>query len=78
MNKKIITMVLCAAMLISVTGCGLRHRYPKVLIDTHPTYPINEIDIGDKYEYVHFDLAETDTGKDVIVHFERRTDEPDE
>ena len=77
MNKKIIMIVLFISMIISVTGCGMKRVYPKVLIDTHPTHPINEIDIGDKYEYVHFDITETDSGKDVIVHFERRTDEPD-
>ena len=77
MNKKIIMMVICLAMLISVTGCGHKRVYPKVFIDTAPMYSMHEIDIGDKYEYVNFDITETDSGKDVIVHFERRTDEPD-
>lgn len=74
MNKKIIMMVLFVAMLISVTGCGSKSTYPKVLIDTSVFATMIEIDMGDAYEYIGFDVAKTDTGKDVIIHFNPKGD----
>lgn len=71
MNKRIVMLVL---ILGTLTGCQANRR-PSVFIDTNAFKASHRIDIGNKYEYVNFDVAETDTGKDVIVHFERRTDE---
>ena len=73
MNKRIVMLVL---ILGTLTGCQANRR-PSVLIDPSTFRAVHRIDIGNKYEYVNFDVTETDTGKDVIVHFERRTDEPD-
>ena len=73
MNKRIAMLVL---ILGTLTGCTA-NRHPSVLIDLGTFNAVSRIDIGSKYEYVNFDVTETDTGKDVIVHFERRTDEPD-
>lgn len=74
MNKRIVMLVL---ILGTLTGCNnnIRSRYPSVIIDPSMFESFNRIDIGNKYEYVNFDVTETDTGKDVIVHFERRTNE---
>lgn len=73
MNKKIIMLAL---ILSTLTGCQ-ENRHPSVLIDSGMFKAVSRIDIGNKYEYVNFDVNETDTGKDVIVHFERRTNESD-
>lgn len=73
MNKRIVMLVF---ILGTLTGCNT-NRHPSVLIDQSTFGVVSRIDIGDKYEYINFDVTETDTGKDVIVHFERRTDEPD-
>ena len=71
MNKRIVMLVL---ILGTLTGCHA-NRHPSVLIDLSTFDAVSRIDIGNKYEYVNFDVIETDTGKDVIVHFERRTDD---
>ena len=71
MDKRIVMLVL---ILGTLTGCHSNRR-PSVLIDPSTIGFVSRIDIGSKYEYVSFDVTETDTGKDVIVHFERRTDE---
>lgn len=70
MNKRIVMLIL---ILCTLTGCNA-NRHPSVLIDVSTFGAVSRIDIGNKYEYVNFDVTETDTGKDVIVHFERRTD----
>lgn len=71
MNKRIIMLVL---ILSTLTGCQANRR-PSVFIDTNAFKAFHRIDIGNKYEYVNFDVTETDTSRDVIVHFKRRTDE---
>lgn len=71
MNKRIIMLVL---ILSTLTGCQANRR-PSVLVDTSAFRAFHRIDIGNKYKYVNFDVAKTDTGKDVIIHFERRTNE---
>ena len=68
MDKRIVMLVL---ILGTLTGCH-SNRCPSVLIDPSTFGAVYRIDIGNKYEYVNFDVAETDTGKDVLVHFERR------
>lgn len=68
MNKRIVMLVL---ILGTLTGCS-ENRRPSVMIDQSAFKTFSRIDIGNKYEYVNFDVTETDTGKDVIVHFERR------
>lgn len=75
MNKRIIMLVL-VLILGMLTGCN-ENRHPSVIIDSSTFQAVSRIDIGNKYKYVNFDVTETDTGKDVIVHFERRTDESD-
>lgn len=77
MNKRIVMLVLILVLILgTLTGCN-ENRHPSVLIDSGTFKAVSRIDIGNKYEYVNFDVTETDTGKDVIVHFERRTDEND-
>lgn len=71
MDKRI---VMLALILCTLTGCHSNRR-PSVLINPSTFEAVSRIDIGSKYEYVNFDVTETDTGKDVIVHFERRTDD---
>ena len=73
--KKIMLMLTLSA-LCTITGCS--NRYPRVCIDTGAFKAVQSIDIGNNYKYVDFDVIETDTGKDVIVHFERNNEnEPD-
>lgn len=71
MDKRIVMLVL---ILGTLTGCQSNRR-PSVIIDPSLFRGVHRIDIGNKYEYVNFDVADTGTGKDVIVHFERRTNE---
>ena len=74
MTKKMLMLIFILVILNTLTGCRASRR-PSVLIDPSTFGPVSRIDIGSKYEYVNFDVTETDTGKDVIVHFERRADE---
>ena len=62
MDKRIVMLVL---ILGTLTGCH-SNRCPSVLIDPSTFGAVYRIDIGNKYEYVNFDVAETDTGKDVF------------
>ena len=77
MSKRIIMLIFILVILNTLTGCNTTSRRPSILIDTDAFEACKRIDIGSKYEYVNFDVIETTTGKDVIVHFERRTDETD-
>ena len=76
MSKRMFMLIFILVVLNILTGCRASRR-PSVLIDKSTFDAVIRIDIGYKYEFVDFDITETDTGKDVIVHFERRTDEPD-
>ena len=72
--KQLIFILLVTMFTVMVaTGCS--NRYPNVQVDTHPIKSAVEIDIGNSYEYVDYDVVQTDSGKDVTVHFERRSDE---
>lgn len=73
MNKRMFLLIFILVILNILTGCHVSRR-PSVLIDKSTFEAVIRIDIGNKYEFVDFDITETDTGKDVIVHFERRTD----
>ena len=73
-GRRLAVLMLILTILGTLTGCHASRR-PSVLIDPSAFEAVNRIDIGDKYEYVSFDVTETDIGRDVIVHFERRTDE---
>jgi hypothetical protein len=76
MIKRILMLIFILVILNTLTGCGnTTSRRPSVLIDTNEFEACKRIDIGSKYEYVNFDVIETTTGKDVIVHFERRSDD---
>jgi len=79
MIKKMLMFIFILIILNTLTGCRSNPdgRYPSVLIDPSKFGAVRRIDIGGKYEYVNFEVTETDTGKDVIVRFERRTDDPD-
>ena len=74
MSKRMIMLIFILVILNTLTGCSTFR--PSVIIDESAFGGDSRIDIGNKYKYVNFDVTETDTGKDVIVHFERRTDEP--
>ena len=74
MYKRIVMLVVMLVLILgTLTGCT-SSRHPSVIIDPSTFDAVCRIDIGDKYEYVNFDVTETDTGKDVVVHFKRRTD----
>ena len=73
MSKRMLMLISILVIMNILTGC-LAGRRPSVLIDKSTFEAVIRIDIGNKYEFVDFDITETDTGKDVIVHFERRTD----
>ena len=75
MSKRMLMLIFILVILHTLTGCRT-NCLPSVHIDTSTFGAVSRIDIGNKYKYVNFDVTETDTGKDVIVHFERRTDEP--
>ena len=75
MSKKMLMLMFILIIPNTLTGCASRR--PSVIIEPSTFGAASRIDIGSKYEYVNFDVTETDTGKDVIVHFERRTDEAD-
>lgn len=74
MSKKMFMLIFILVILNTLTGCHVSPR-PSVIIEQGTFVEDNRIDIGSKYKYVNFDVTETDVGKDVIVHFERRTDE---
>ena len=73
MSRKIIIALLALSISCIMSGCT--SRYPIISIDTAPFAAIQSIDIGEKYEFIDYDVARTATGKDLIIHFERRTDE---
>lgn len=76
MSKRMLMLIFILVILNILTGC-YGGRCPSVIIDKSAFEAVSRIDIGNKYEYVSFDVTETDMGKDVIVHFERRTDATD-
>ena len=69
MAKKIIALMLC--IIIGVTLCGCA-SYPNVRIDTGTWDVVRDIDIGAPYEYIGFDAQTTDKGKNLILHFETK------
>lgn len=71
-----ISIISLVIIMIVTTGCS--NRYPNVRIDTHALESYVEIDIGNRYEYVDYDVVMTDSGKDVVVHFDLREGRIDE
>ena len=74
--KRLIIILLLIFAVMTVTGCS--NRYPNVQIDTHAFESVLEIDIGNKYEYVDYDVITTDSGKDIVIHFDLREGKTDE
>lgn len=67
MTKKIIAIFLVLLIVCTVPGCG--EHYPNVEVVTSLTDSTREITIGEPYTYIGFDLENTDSGKDLILHF---------
>lgn len=67
MKKKLMLFILLAIVAMSLSGCN--EIYPFIRIDTGMFADTRRIDIGSKYDYIGFDVADTSNGKDVILHF---------
>ena len=79
MNKRtlFISIILALIIMVTTTGCiNSKETYPRILIDPSADKNYRVIDVGYPYVYSDFDVSTTDSGKDIIVHFDLgRTDE---
>ena len=73
MVKKIIAFSILLLTVCIISGCGV--SYPSIRIYTSRFEAFRDIDIGKPYVYEGFDIENTDSGKDLILHFAEEKDD---
>ena len=71
MKKLFIVLMLLSTLLLS--ACN--ESYPSVIINDSIKSDSRRISIGQPYKYDGFNISDTDSGKDLVLHFIKREQE---